>query len=302
MNSNMPDTGTEGGPWDVAKNYSQQFKNFPQNFASLVRRAHSLDEMIPNSFTWEVKRLLRSDGMKRSIYRLLTTLYDEDRVGDAIESPKQVLGLLEPKSFAVAICYLYIYKGLKKSIDEKEWELFLDNRACAFDLAPLIGLSLPATQAYHGLLGLAGRLIGLLVLMKAKPDQFKQYRRHLHKNSLFCDPEQEYKFFGCSHIEVASTLFVTMGIPGMEARHASESMMEEPTEMLYENAPDVYRYAIVMPWFNAFMANQDEPQMKHVGDYYPKKEDADNLRTQVHALLDDIGPYCWMDDATAEDE
>lgn len=296
MTSNPSTTASQTDPWKNAGKCSSIYKSMPQNFAGLVRRAYTTEGPIPDPIAWEAKRMLRSMNLRNSFERLLHTFCEDDRLDDLSDNPLKILELLGLKGFSVSLCFMYAYRILKKTIDEKEWGLFLEDRACAFDMGALIGNSLPGTESAHGLLALGGRLIAMLTLMKYKPEEFKQYRRLLHKKGLFCDLIAEMELFGCTHHQVASTIYISMGIPGTVARAAGESMTVEATKELHEKDPEVYRFAIIFPWYNSLVTTGNEPGMTHIGEFYPLASDLRILKEKAEFLCEEAAPGCWMDD------
>ena len=289
--------------WARAKEVADVVGRVPPFFSNTIRslvkdeqenggeRSRSTNEYL--------KTLFNSASVKAPIYHATLSFHPEALEGKAHVSRKDLIAPYSPKDLASVISLLYVYKQLSKKAPELQWNELKDEIARSTEIGGYYGQSVPNVGFFAGLLCGGMRLLGLGALLCFDAYSFDQYQRYRKENNMGFDLAYETDLFGCNHVNVSAIFVQTVGL-GLDLAKDFATGLETNYENLLSLPDNQSCFAAAPLWIQSLLLTGAEPNVKHVGDFYPLAEKRTLLLELVQSVNDTGKMDHWLS-RTAED-
>jgi len=162
--------------------------------------------------------------------------YIQELRRDGIFSLYEILNLLEPNEIAGLLGITYYFKLLKKVCNEEEFTVLAPTLSRQLKVGAEEGAKISEHFGRGGGIAAAGiRVLSFAVLMKADLKGYKKLRRQVNLDGILLHPLMELETWGCTHLDVASSLAGRLGF-GHPARLAFSSFQNKNSDPLTEEA------------------------------------------------------------------
>lgn len=283
--------------WTGAQPFVNALGAFPSSFTSTIRTLIIDGNKSPNTLSpggrFLMTRFVKIPGMRAPIYFAALTFHKSDLGTDYI-SPAGLVKPFGAHEIAAVIGLLYVYRRARKLCDPEEWAILVKHLNETVDIGGHIGLAIPNIGPSLGML-----VAGLPILAQATfsikdKKGYKEYRRLLKNKDLLYDPKEELSRWKTSSVHIAANIMQTLGI-GIQIAEAFVSAVGAGSSVNFDTNPDAYRLHIANVWLESLRTTGAAPEMVHKGQFYPLKQDLENLVDIVGTIRESGSKFSWLE-------
>jgi hypothetical protein len=288
-----------GAQWEIARKYSALFGNPPSSFTSLIRLLRMDDEKNNGAVSFhskhQLQRLLRGLSFKSPFFFALKTYRAEQIEAMKLAAVADLIPLVKVSEIAAVLGLLYVYRRARKLCESSEWEFVTDSLHARVELGGFFGLAVPRVGFSLGLLCEGVPTLANVAFVMNDLKGFKEYRRTLKLSKKRHDLGYEAKRWGCTHVQIAASLLVSMGF-GTDLVDALTTGLSSPKLLEFKpQMASAYAASVVGIWVESLLQKGREPDMMHVTAYYPEKEPLQWLLREAARTSKEGSRYTWLE-------
>jgi len=283
--------------WEEARRIAARIGAVPSAFTSCVhflrKDCESSSGMLSAGSKFALGRLLKSEFFRGPLYYGAETFFSEELEQCDRLDADTFADLFGADGLAITVSLLYLYRRLQKDCDPTEWELLSQHVMIESELGAHIGKAIPNIGFPLALLVGGMRHLSNAIFLAADKKNFVAYRRARNKNPNRFDMDYEYKTWGCNHAQVAAILLqaVGLGVNLVDALLGGLNPVELPFDQI---EPGALKVKLTTLWIQSLRETCSQPDMTHIGKYYPLKQDLEALVQKAEAVKASGSKYKWL--------
>lgn len=296
-----PDSGEQSyspESWEEARKIAALVGQVPSSFTSAVhflrKDCDSSTGMLSQGSRFSMGRLLKSPIFSAPLYFGAETFFENEAAQCDHIDINTFADMFGPDGLAVAVALLYLYRRVGKGCDEEEWKYLSQNIIIESELGAHLGRAIPNIGLPLGLLIGGMRHLATGMFLQVDQKNFVAYRRLRKDKPYNFDMQWELKTWGCNHAQIAAIILQTvgLGVNMTDALLGGLNPVELPFDLL---DPGALRVKLISLWIPALRGTGVQPDMTHIGKYYPLKADLEKLINQTEAIRMGGSKYRWLD-------
>jgi len=287
--------------WQNALKRVRSNLHFATSFTTVIRtlllnleenKANGVDLKKMNSGTnFLVGRLLNAQSVLSPFYYLTLTLKESEIANKSYVSRKDLLNLYKLDEIAVVLALVYTFHRLRRGCDPEEWQRYARHVHEAIDIGAHIGTNFSEVGMASGILLNGMRHLALAIFMRGDLKIFKNYRRDVKIKKGMFDTKMEMELFGCTHIEIATTILQSLGFGVDYAERFYRGLTTHPQKELDQQANQV---RISLLWAEALQLGTKPPAIKGEDQILASDDVLDRIISLSGQVREGGSKYSWL--------
>ncbi|MCO6430309.1 MAG: hypothetical protein J5J00_05560 [Deltaproteobacteria bacterium] len=198
---------------ELALKYSRVLGHMPQTFGVAIRGLmsdYANGGGLSEGTLFQLRRLIKAPTLLASLYFGSKTFFPHLFRADAQKTPSDLIALYDPFCLAAVLSNIYLYKRCKRVCNKEEWRFIAEPLQRNLEIGVRLGSEYKPVGMGPGLMTSFVFYAFASFLAHDTPG-FVDYRRHLKRNELDFDPHYELCHWGCTSVQIASNLLISLG-------------------------------------------------------------------------------------------
>jgi len=283
--------------WQAGRKYAFLYGEVPTSFSTLIRSLLSDQERgteFSSGSEWQMLRLLQTESMKAPFYFALKTFFPESVENLRGWTLKEFVQVFEPRDAAAFLGLLYLYRRARRLCNAEEFERITEGFHAHLDVGGHVGVAIPNIGFGFGILSLGLPVLARAAFLSHDVKGFTAYRRQCKISKIPHDLEYEYERWGCTHIQIASSLAIAVGFSANAAGALAQGLARD-TLSVEKKDRLAYATRICRLWVNALSEGGNEPDIVHNGNFYPTQAALERLLSRCEEIRQNGSGYRWLE-------
>lgn len=284
--------------WEIAQAYAQKIGAMPPSFTSIIRMLLVDQEKnngeISNANITQAALLLNSERLRAMFYFAVKTFHAEELEKESFLNKRKLAKFFSPSELSGIIAISLLYRRCRKRCSEDDFKQMSRNIQRDLNIGGYLGQSIPHIGLTWGMLVGGCRALAETAFLLHDKDGYMRYLNTKSKKNIDFDVDFETSRWGCTSIQIASTLLQSLGF-GIKYCESLVAGLDPrtPEEMIQND--NVYRVKVTRLWIDSLVNSGAIPDITHRGNYYPTEDNLQKLLSKIQVEPSPGSDLNWLD-------